>query len=397
MAPLAVTALTAVSAMGRGQAATLAALLSRRRGLVPCDFAGVTDGHMGAVAGVESQALPEGLGRFACRNNRLAAMALETDGFADAVAAAVAAYGPARIAVVLGTSTSGIGASEDAYRSRDPASGTLPAGFDFAASQDIASVGAFVRAALGLRGPAWVVSTACTSSARSFIDGARLIAAGVVDAAVVGGADSLCATTLRGFAALDLVSPEPCRPLDAARRGLSIGEAAGFALIERPGGRAGAGASGIVLLGYGASSDGYHMSAPHPAGTGAIAAMRGALARAGMGPEAIDYINFHGTGTRANDAAEDGAVAAVFGVETPCSSTKAWSGHTLGASGVLEAVIAGLVIRHGVMPGCLGVDTVDPAFRSRILLVNVEAPVRHVLSNAFGFGGSNCVLLLGAA
>ncbi len=396
MRPLAISALTAVSAMGRGGAATLAALVGRRSGLAPCDFAGVREGFVGAVGGLAEQPLPAGLGRFDCRNHRLAAMALATDGFAAAVAGAAARYGAGRVAVVLGTSTSGILAAEQAYRARETPGGALPGWFDYAASQDIGALAVFVRAALGLAGPGYVVSTACTSSARSFVDGARLIAAGVVDAAVVGGADSLCATTLRGFAALELVSPGPCRPLDAARCGLSIGEAAGFALLERRDGRAAAAAAELLLLGHGASSDGHHMSAPHPAGAGAIAAMRGALARAGLAPAAVDYVNLHGTGTRANDAAEDGAVFAVFGAQTACSSTKGWSGHTLGASGVLEALVAALAIRAGLMPGCLGVERVDPAFRCRVLTENVRAPVRRVMSNAFGFGGSNCALLFGA-
>ena len=197
--------------------------------------------------------------------------------FADAVLAAKERYGAARVAVVLGTSTSGVQASEDAFRGRD-AEGKLPPGFDYEHTQDLFSVGRYVRDALGLRGPALVVSTACASSAKSFIDAHHLIESGLCDAAVVGGVDSLCRMTLRGFASLELISDEPCRPCDADRRGISIGEAAGFALLERadraPGGPEG---GRVALLGYGASSDGYHMSAPHPRGAGAVGAMRAAL------------------------------------------------------------------------------------------------------------------------
>jgi 3-oxoacyl-[acyl-carrier-protein] synthase-1 len=278
--------------------------------------------------------------------------------------------------------------SEEAYRMRDPETGVLPS-FDFAGTHDMYSLATFVRAALGLAGPALVVSTACASAAKTFVDARHLIDAGVCDAAVVGGADSLCRLTLRGFAALELISPVACRPCDADRAGISIGEAAGFALLERR-------REGVALLGYGASSDGYHMSAPHPEGVGAVAAMRAALASAGLEAADIDYVNLHGTGTRANDATEDLAVASVFGTGAPCSSTKGWSGHALGAAGILEAVIATLCIEHGLLPGCLGVTAVDPAFRSAVLTENAARPVRRVMSNAFGFGGINCSLIFGA-
>jgi len=208
------------------------------------------------------------------------------------------------------------------------------------------------------------------------------------DAAVVGGADSLCRMTLHGFASLELIAPGPCRPCDAERDGISVGEAAGFALLQRSG-------EGIALLGYGASSDGYHMSSPHPEGIGAIAAMRAALDRAGLRPCDIDYVNLHGTGTVANDAMEDTAIAAVFGTATPCSSTKGWSGHALGAAGILEVLIATLSIRHDFMPGCLNVTTLDPTFRAHTLLRNTPGRVRRVLSNSFGFGGINCSLIFG--
>ena len=197
--------------------------------------------------------------------------------------------------------------------------------------------------------------------------------------------------TLLGFGALELVSPGPCRPCDVGRNGISIGEAAGFALLERDG------SSDFALLGYGATSDGYHMSSPHPEGAGAIAAMREALRKAGLQPSAVDYVSLHGTGTRANDAAEDRAVADVFGEETPCSSTKGWSGHTLGASGSLGVAIARLAIENDLLPGCLAVTEVDPAFRSRVLVDNASGRVRRVMTNSFGFGGVNCSLVMGQA
>jgi 3-oxoacyl-[acyl-carrier-protein] synthase-1 len=395
MQPLAITATSLLSAIGRGGAATLAALQERRGGLRICDFGDIgPNGYIGRIAELDTHAVPAALARFDCRNNRLADLALATDGFSNAVAAARERYGADRIAVVLGTSTSGIEASESAYRRRDEATGSLPADFDFEHSHDMFSVGRFVRAALDLHGPAAVISTACASSALSFADAHQLIACGVVDAAVVGGVDSLCRMTLRGFAALDLISPQPCRPTDAARSGISLGEAAGFALLERADAAPDA---ALLLLGYGVTSDGYHMSSPHPEGAGAIGAMREALRRAGLQPDGIDYINLHGTGTRANDAVEDRAVSEIFGTATPCSSTKGWTGHALGAAGIVEAVISGLCIAHGFAPGGLNVTEVDPSFSADVLTGNRSMPVRRVMSNSFGFGGINCSLVLGAA
>lgn len=397
MQSLVLTARTAVSAIGHGAAAHLHALRTRAGGLRPNDFDPSAGGWIGRVSGVEAHRLPADLAAFDCRNNRLVDMALRTDGFADAVRAARAAYGAGRIAVVLGTSTSGITAAEDAYRQRDATSGALPEWFNYDLTQDPFSLGRYVRTALGLHGPAMVVSTACASSARSFIEAAQLINSGVCDAAVVGGADCLCRMTLHGFAALELIAPAPCRPCDAGRSGISIGEAAGFALLERldaPRRDGGAGAR-LAVLGMGAASDAHHMSAPHPEGAGAVAAMRRALASAGLAPAAVDWVNLHGTGTRANDAMEDLAVFEVFGNGVPCSSTKGWTGHTLGTCGILEVVIVGVCMTEGLIAGCLGVEEVDPSFRADVATENRAQPVGVVVSNSFGFGGINCSLVLG--
>jgi 3-oxoacyl-[acyl-carrier-protein] synthase-1 len=394
MPPLFLTASTIVSAAGRGAAATLAALQDRRGALVACDFgdAAAIGGHIGRIAALDTHRVRPELAPFDCRNNRLADLALETDGFADAVADAVRRLGAERVAVVLGTSTAGVAETERAYRRRDPATGALPADFDYDHTHDMFSLSRYVRAALGLRGPALAVSTACASGARSFVDAQHLIACGVCDAAVVGGVDTLCALTLHGFAALGLIAATPCRPCDVARSGISIGEGAGLALLERAPPRV---ARPIALLGASVASDGFHMSTPHPDGTGAAAAMRGALRAAGLAPEAIDYIHLHGTGTRTNDAMEDRAVAGVFGTATPCSSTKGFYGHTLGAAGVIGALIGGLASRHDLMPGCLNVTQVDPEFRANVLATNRAGRVRRVISTAFGFGGINCTLVLG--
>lgn len=391
MLPFRITAITATSAMGVRLDATRDALAMRRGGLAPCDLPAMPEGiWIGRVRAVEAIEPPAPLVAFACRNTRLAELALRQDGFMDAVAAAVARHGAGRIAVVLGTSTSGIEETEQAWARRE-ADGALPP-YDFARTHDLHALPRYVRARLGLTGACISISTACTSGARSFLDAAMLIEAGVADAAVVGGADTLCRLTLHGFGSLELLAKGPTRPCAEDRDGISIGEAAAFALIER----AGPGDAGrLGLLGAGASSDGHHMSSPHPEGHGAVAAMRAALDSAGLAPGQIDYVNMHGTGTRANDAMEDRAIARIFGDAVPCSSTKGWTGHTLGASGALEAAISAICVESGLVPGCLGLERVDPSFASGIVVANREARVDRVLSNSFGFGGSNCALVIG--
>ena len=299
-------------------------------------------------------------------------------------------HGAERVAVVLGTSTSGIEETEQAWARRG-ADGAL-SGYDYALTHDLHALPRYVRARLGLRGACVSISTACTSGARTFLDAGMMITAGLADAVVVGGADTLCRLTLHGFASLELLAQGPTRPCAEDRDGISIGEAAAFALLERAGpGDAGA----LGLLGAGASSDGHHMSSPHPEGHGAMTAMRAALDDAGLAAHDIDYVNMHGTGTRANDAMEDRAIARIFGDAVLCSSTKGWTGHTLGASGALEAAIAALCVEDGLVPGCLGLDRPDPSFRARIAVSNAAARVDRVLSNSFGFGGSNCALVIG--
>lgn len=396
MQPIQFSAFTLVSPLGAGTNATLAALHAGRSGLARCDFLDVDlDTYVGRVNGLEDMPVRTDLAAFDCRNNRLAQLGLAQDNFTEAVTAARQRYGRERIGVFLGTSTSGILDTELAYRQRDPETGALPETFNYAGSHSCYSVADFVQHALDLAGPAMVVSTACSSSAKVFGSAARMIQAGLCDAAIVGGVDSLCLTTLYGFNSLGLVSSRPCRPFDADRDGISIGEAAGYVLLEKASTQADS--SAVMLLGVGESSDAYHMSSPHPEGAGAKLAIQAALASAGLTADDIDYINLHGTGTRANDAAEDQAVFNVFGGNTPCSSTKGATGHLLGAAGVTEAIISALCIRHGFMPGGLNTENLDPALKSQYLLQNRQQRVDRVLTNSFGFGGSNCSLVLGRA
>ena len=397
MTALAISSYTTSNAAGIGKAATALALREGRSGLAPNDLDWAPlPCWIGRVAGLDGDdriGIPATLADFDCRNNCLALLALEQDGFMAAVGDAGRRFGPARVGVFIGTSTSGILSTELAYQQREPQSGRLPAHYRYETTHNLDATTEFVRRVLGLTGPAMTISTACSSSAKVFCLAERFIRLGLIDAAVVGGVDSLCHTTLYGFNALQLVSPDVCRPFDVARRGLSIGEAAGFALIERRN----ANGAALQLLGYGETSDAHHMSTPHPEGEGAGRAMQEALDRAGLAAADIDYVNLHGTATLANDRAEQRAVHAVFGSTTACSSTKGFTGHTLGAAGITEAVIALLSIEHNFIPGSPTTKNVDPETRCAIVLDGRHARVERVMSNSFGFGGSNCALLLGRA
>ena len=393
MQPLVLSNFSIVSSLGDGLDATLDALRAGRTGLAPCRFETVDlPTYAGEIPGLDD---PANLAAAPCRNSRVARRALEQADFARNVAVAREKYGPDRIGVFVGTSTSGILETELAYRRRNSATGRLPAAFDYAKSHNTFSVAGFVTDQLGLGGPAVALSSACATTAKVFGVASRMIASGLCDAAIVGGADSLCLTTLYGFHSLNLLSAEPCRPFDRARNGISIGEGAGFALLEKP---AQVNAEdAVMLLGVGESNDAYHMSSPHPEGIGARLAMERALAAAKLAPKDIDYINLHGTATQPGDAAEDIAVTGLFGFSTPCSSTKGYTGHALGAAGIIEAIISSLSIRDGLLPGSPTTQNPDTSLRSRFVVKSEKARVDRVMSNSFGFGGSNCSLILGRA
>ncbi len=384
--PLAISAYTLTTAAGAGRAAVGAALAESRCPLTRRERWALPM-PVGEVEGIDAVSLLPAMRHFDCRNHRLAELALARDGFTEAVARARARYGAARIGVFAGTSTSGILETERAFRGlgEDEA---LPIGHPYATTHRLSALATFVSERLELAGPAISISTACSSSARAFAAASRHMRLGLCDAAVVAGVDSLCMTTLRGFTSLQLTADTPCRPFAADRAGLSIGEAAGFALLEREA------AGAVRLYGYGESADAHHMSTPHPQAVGARLAMRRALASAGLSPDAVDYVNLHGTATRTNDAVEDVAVTAELG-EVPASSTKGWTGHTLGAAGVVEALITAFAIERGWAPGTLNTAARDPAMALNLLTEGQEIPIRRALSNSFGFGGNNCTLVLG--
>lgn len=398
MQPLELKNYTLSTCLGLGCYANWQKLAEQTGNLKPCDFETIDlPTWIGEVPDVDAVAISDELSRFDCRNNRLAQLALQQDGFIDGVQAVITQYGADRVGLFLGTSTSGILQTELAYRQRvadtEGKPAALPDDFCYAETHNTYSVAGFVAAFLGLRGPALAVSSACSSSAKVFGNAARMIEAGLIDAAVVGGVDTLCLTTLYGFNSLQLLSPEPAQPYGEKRQGISIGEGAAFALLTRIQGTAQSGA--ILLCGVGESSDAHHMSAPHPEGLGAQMAMKSALDAAGIAPDQIGYINLHGTATPSNDAAEGRAVHAVFGNRTACSSTKGATGHTLGAAGGVEAVICAMAMTNGMLPAGLNTKVVDPALDVDYLLENRPATIDYALNNSFGFGGSNCSLVLG--
>ena len=393
--PLRITAYTTTTAAGPGKAALLSILRSGKTALRANDFGpSPLCTWIGRVAGIESEALPKPLADWDCRNNRLAWLGLVADDFIDAAHAARERYGAARVALVLGTSTSSIGATEDAYRALD-SEGRFPPNDRNPLVHTPHSLTRFVQEALALDGPSVTVSTACSSSAKVFAAAERMLRLGLADAAIVGGVDTLCGSVLFGFNALQLVSPDPCRPFDPGRSGISLGEAAGFALLERA--SAARVGDGLALLGYGESSDAHHMSTPHPEGLGAERALDDALARAGIDTSAVDHINLHGTASAKNDEVEAALVARRFPATTHASSTKGVTGHTLGAAGIVEAAASLLAIEQGLRPGTVNTRVLDPACGPQVRIAAEHAPVRVALSNSFGFGGNNCVLVFGDA
>ena len=325
------------------------------------------------------------------RNNALLAAALAQ--IETAVAAAIARFGPSRVAVVLGTSTSGVGESEAAHRARR-GRGQWPATFHYA-QQEMGTGAAFAARATGCHGPAYTISTACSSGAKALATGARLLNAGLVDAVIAGGADSLCAFTVAGFSALGAVSAARCNPFSRHRDGINIGEGAAVFLMSRQPGP-------VRLMGWGESADAHHMSAPDPSGAGPERALREALQRGGVRADEIDYVNLHGTATQQNDAMEAGVVSRLLGA-VPASSTKPLTGHALGAAGAIEAAFCWMALARNpthALPPHWWDGEADPAIAALNLVApgtRAARPLRHVLSQSFAFGGSNAALLLGAA
>lgn len=380
-----VNTFTLTSALGVGLSNMQATLAAAQSGLKPqawpdCDV----PCFLGAVDLATAIEVPAA--RMS-RNNQLIALGIAQDGFSDSVAQAVSRYGAERVGVVMGTSTSSIDRTEQAYRVMADAE-HFAAEFVQPDTHNPHAPGDFVATQLGLGGPALTVSAACASSAKVFAVAQRWLDQGLVDAVVVGGADSLCLSVIYGFHSLQLVSPDACRPFSPDRQGISLGEAAGFALLSREPGD-------IRLAGTGESCDAYHMSSAHPEGLGAQLCMQRALAAARLQLQDIDYVNLHGTGTRANDETEGKVCAGMFNGNTLFSATKGWTGHTLGAAGIVEAVLCMNAILTDCIPGTMNTREVEPGLE--LLLESTRQPVRYALTNSFGFGGNNCAVIFGQA
>lgn len=381
-------ALGVICALGRGQAE-----VSRRLFAGDCSGMRAESGWVpervlpvGGVPG-ELASIPPELGQQTSRNNQLlleAALQIEEE-----IRQAIHTYGASRVGVVLGTSTSGI---DEASRGiaeylRD---NRFPGTYDYQ-QQELSAPANFLADWLQLSGPAYVISTACTSSARALMSARRLLDLGLCDAVICGGVDSLCKLTLNGFSALEAVSDTRCNPFSRNRDGINIGEAAVLFLMSRQ-------PAPIALLGSGASCDAHHISAPEPSGKGALQAMRKALACAKLAPEQIGYLNLHGTATQHNDAMESLAVASLFPDGVSCSSTKPMSGHTLGAAGALEAAFCWLSLRHGQVPPHVWDGEADPALPA-LQWARAGEPLKNtrLMSNSFAFGGNNVSLIIGEA
>ncbi|NWA83993.1 beta-ketoacyl-[acyl-carrier-protein] synthase family protein [Pseudomonas sp. D2002] len=341
------------------------------------------------VGGVHSElaSIPAQLNQQSSRNNQLLLdAALQIEG---QIRQAIHTYGASRVGIVLGTSTSGIDEASRgiAHYLRDQ---QFPGDYDYQ-QQELSAPANFLADWLQLSGPAYVISTACTSSARALMSAQRLLALGVCDAVICGGVDSLCKLTLNGFTSLEAVSSERCNPFSVNRNGINIGEAAVLFLMTKT-------PAPIALLGSGASCDAHHISAPEPTGKGALQAMRKALASAKLAPEQIGYLNLHGTATQHNDAMESLAVASLFPDGVACSSTKPMTGHTLGAAGALEAAFCWLSLTHGLVPPHVWDGHADPALPAlQWAQAGDTLKKRCLMSNSFAFGGNNVSLIIAEA
>ncbi len=401
-----------LTSLGEGKKSHLDSLKNQKSGL-----SNVTDFHrlipdigtyLGVVNGVESIVLPESLQAYTCRNNQLAWQALKVDGFAEKVSQVIEQVGSLRVGLVVGTSTSGIAETENVFKFPEQAET-----FQYKTTHQMDSLAQFCCDALQLKGPRFVISTACSSSVKVFSVAKRWLDSGLVDAVVVGGVDSLCLTTIHGFNALGLVSEAPCKPLDETRDGISIGEAGGFMLLANKPMLDEVLTESVQVLGIGESSDAYHIATPHPEGVGACQAMRNAVMQAGVSVADIDYLNLHGTATISNDLSElSGVTSFLTEAEESnglwVSSTKGFTGHTLGAAGITETIFCQWALEEQIIFPTLNLHNMDSNIVEKIKGHSVKCPqeaiflqeappfkkMTYAMSNSFGFGGNNASVLL---
>lgn len=380
-----ITAWSAVNALGRSTETVLRSLSQGKTGLGACPLELPVETIVGAIPGV-MEPLPPAFAAYDCRIARIGLLALRD--VESQVRRARERYGATRIGIILGTSTGGLLATE-ANHAAFRTTGNTVEGFDLFRQHSFNALGELYREILGLEGPCYTISTACSSSAKAMAAAARLLDLGVIDAALVGGGDSLTRMTLQGFHGLGILDSEPCRPFDQHRAGINIGEGVALQLLER------SGDSPVYFLGAGESADAHHMSSPHPEGRGAREAMKRALERTGLEPEDVDHINAHGTATRLNDRSEAIAIRSDFGNQIPVASTKGYTGHLLGGAGATELTFALHAVITNEVPKTLGYTTPDPELDLNVTRAAIQQPVRRVLSNSFAFGGSNVSILVG--
>lgn len=388
MKPIPITGYSLCNALGGSKEAISAALQAGQSGLTPVRFQLSFETFTGAVD-AELPELPAHLKDWETRTSQMALLLLQQ--MEQELAALTQRWEPHRIAILLGTSTAGADRTEVAYQ-HFVREGALPEEYDLWKHHTYGATLHVVRELTGATGPAWVVSTACTSSAKPLGTAARLMEAGLIDAAIVGGIDTLCSMTLQGFHALSALSTQLTKPFSAERRGINIGEGGAFVLLERES----ANEPVAWLAGVGESSDAYHIAAPHPEGTGAALAMERALAQSDIPPEAVDFINAHGTATGLNDSAEAKAIATIFPPQTPVFSTKGYTGHTLGGAGATEVAFCLMSLEQGWLPPSLNAEPLDPELNVRVVLSKEQGSYRYALSNSFAFGGNNISVLLKA-
>ncbi|MCB9667129.1 MAG: beta-ketoacyl-ACP synthase [Myxococcales bacterium] len=379
-----ISAYALVNALGHTTREVLGNLKEGRSGLRTCEWLLPFRTECGQLPPTLPP-LPQPLKALDSRTTRIAWAALvQIEG---PIREAVERWGAARVGIVMGSSTAGMLETEHAY-AFFRRYGTLPPDYSVCTQHAFHAIVDAMSLHLGVSGPRYVVSTACSSSAKALGSAYRLLKTGHLDAVVAGGADSLCQITLRGFHSLGILSESRCRPFAEQRDGINLGEGAALLLLEREG------SSTVALSGIGESSDAHHMSTPDPEGKGACAAMEKALAEAELKGNEIDYVNAHGTGTILNDRMEAQAILDVCGPDVPVISTKGYTGHLLGAAGATEAVFAAASVAEGWVPASIGASPVDPSIGAYINTQKLEQMCQHVMSNSFAFGGSNAVMIL---
>jgi 3-oxoacyl-[acyl-carrier-protein] synthase-1 len=380
------SAMSAANALGRDWDEVVSHLFAGHRGGLE-QRARINDGRLVPVGqlGFDLAALPEPFADWDSRNNRLVHHCLQS--LAPAIEAARSRFGASRIGAVIGTSTSGIQQSEIALAVRKETGG-WPKDYRIE-RQELGDPAALVAALTGIGGPYYSVSTACTSGAKALASAARLLRAGICDAVIAGGVDTLCGLTLNGFSVLDSIADERCNPFSINRSGINVGEGGALFLVTRE-------EAEIRLAGWGESADGHHLSAPDPEGKGARIAVAQALDAARIEASAISYLNLHGTATRLNDAMEAQVTHAIFGADLACSSTKALTGHMLGAAGSNEAAFVAMALTRGEAPPHIWDGEADPALPEIHLADRVGERVngRYMMSCSYAFGGNNTALIL---